>query len=847
MPFPASIDVSNLGAAGTVINGANVYDLAGLALTAAGDVNGDGIGDFIVGASAADPNGNSSGVVYVVFGVQGGLPSTLNLASLNGANGFAIHGGAALELAGYSVSGGGDFNGDGLADIAIGAPGVANGGAAYIVFGSSQPFAPVVELDALGADEGLVVIMDDAHGDLGDSVALAGDLNGDGFDDLVIGAPAALTVQGHAGQVVVVFGTNAVGAGSLTVIDLDGNNGFAIEGAIIDGGIGNSVSMAGDVNGDGIDDLLFSTSGLETGLGGWGGVYVIYGRSSGLDSTDLDKLTSDRGFFIASSDPDHNIGDDVALVGDINGDGLADILLQSGAGDDEAAAFVVFGRSDQPDVIDLEALTGADGFRLATPYPNIGFGAVGAAGDVNGDGLADLVLGAVGVLDVDGYSVGFGMVIFGQQTPFDAVVDPLALGAGGVQLPGATRLVDFGTRVSGAGDVNGDGLDDFLIAAPRAYGDAAASGVVYLVYGVQSALNLTGGSGPDTLDGASAGDTLDGGDGGDTLNGLGGDDTLIGGGGQDLLNGGSGKDILRGGDGFDTLNGGDGNDNLFGGDVFDFLNGDAGNDNLFGEGGTDFLWGGDGADKLSGGADSDTLRGEAGIDRLEGGDDNDFLFGGDANDLLDGGAGSDMMTGGLGNDVYIVDDADQTTEAAGEGYDIVRSFAAAWALGDNIEGLELQGSGNLIGIGNALSNNMQGNSGNNILSGGDGVDTINGNDGDDTIIGGAGNDLLRGGLGADTFVVQSIGGGVLRVDVIYDFSTAENDRIDFSSIDANTGLADDQAFTLVGAFTRHAGEMTLSFTAGQTLVRLDVTGDGKADYQMKINGDVTGDSGGWLL
>ncbi|MDB5471358.1 MAG: Cyclolysin, partial [Caulobacter sp.] len=305
-------------------------------------------------------------------------------------------------------------------------------------------------------------------------------------------------------------------------------------------------------------------------------------------------------------------------------------------------------------------------------------------------------------------------------------------------------------------------------------------------------------------------------------------DQLQGTPGDDIIDGGLGNDTALGGAGLDDLSGGDGNDSLFGGD-----------DN-------DLVTGGDGADKLYGDDGDDTLAGGAGADRFDGGAGSDTLDGGDANDYLDGGLSADGMAGGLGNDVYIVDDpGDTTSEAGGEGYDIVRT-ALTWTVADNIEGLELQGGGNVSGTGNAGANNLQGNSGANSLSGLAGVDTINGNDGDDVIIGGEGNDLLRGGLGADTFVVAHTFGSVLETDQVYDFSAAENDIIDLSQIDAIAGGADD-AFTLVSAFNKHAGQMTLTFAAGITTLKLDINGDAKVDYQMKINGDVTGESGDWLL
>ncbi len=317
---------------------------------------------------------------------------------------------------------------------------------------------------------------------------------------------------------------------------------------------------------------------------------------------------------------------------------------------------------------------------------------------------------------------------------------------------------------------------------------------------------------------------------GDILNGNGGNNTINAGTGNDTINGLGGDDNLSGGTGNDIINGGDNNDTL---------NGDDGNDKLNGDNGTDTLNGGLGADLLHGGA----------------GDDH--LFGGADNDTMYGDGGNDDMHGGTGNDIYYVDDAGDTVdEAVGEGSDIVRA-SITWTLSANVETLQLQGVGNIDGTGNELANNLQGNDGNNTLSGLAGVDTINGGAGNDRIIGGTGNDLMTGGTGADTFVVLSESvyssiapaGKALEIDFVYDLNKAEGDKLDLSGVDANINLAGDQAFTLVGAFDKHAGQMTLAYTASTnlTVLSLDVDGDGKADYQMKITGDVHLDSGGWIL
>jgi Ca2+-binding RTX toxin-like protein len=194
---------------------------------------------------------------------------------------------------------------------------------------------------------------------------------------------------------------------------------------------------------------------------------------------------------------------------------------------------------------------------------------------------------------------------------------------------------------------------------------------------------------------------------------------------------------------------------------------------------------------------------------------------------------------------------DTVTEAVGEGIDSVRS-TISYTLGDHVENLELLSVQNRDGTGNALANRLTGNSGNNTLSGLAGNDTLVGGDGDDILIGGLGKDTLTGGLGADTFryLQESIGVGSSELDNITDFSTAEGDRFDFSAIDADSGTDGDQAFVLAqNGFTKAAGEMFVFYTASQdqTVIRLDVDGDGLADLQLRVSGDVTGDTAGWLL
>ncbi len=305
-----------------------------------------------------------------------------------------------------------------------------------------------------------------------------------------------------------------------------------------------------------------------------------------------------------------------------------------------------------------------------------------------------------------------------------------------------------------------------------------------------------------------------------------------------VFTGGPGTDIHSGGAGSDTLSGA------------------GGRDILNGLGGGDILNGDDGNDKLNGGDGNDTLNGGLGADQLDGGAGDDTLNGGGDNDYLNGGLGNDNMAGGAGNDVYIVDSSgDIVTEGVAAGYDVVRS-SVTFTLGINVEALEL-GAGAINGTGNAAANHLTGGAGANVLMGLGGADTIDGGGGNDTITGGAGNDLMTGGAGADTFVVlqesvyssKAPAGKVIEVDFVFDLIKAQGDKLDLSAIDADTGTAGDQAFTLVTAFTDHAGQMTLAYNATSkiTTLSLDTDGDGHPDYMMKITGDVHLDSGGWVL
>jgi Ca2+-binding RTX toxin-like protein len=323
--------------------------------------------------------------------------------------------------------------------------------------------------------------------------------------------------------------------------------------------------------------------------------------------------------------------------------------------------------------------------------------------------------------------------------------------------------------------------------------------------------------------------------------------------GNDLANvitGNSAANILDGGAGVDRMIGGAGNDVYYVDNYSDKLieNAGDGNDVVFSS--ANFKLGANVETlRLQGSADlwgygnglNNVLIGNAGANKL---------YGLDGNDVLKAGAGIDKMFGGTGDDIYYVDNySDGVVENIGEGTDSV--FASTnYKLGANVEKLTLQGSADLWGYGNGLDNTLTGNSGANKLYGLAGADILNGGAGSDWLEGGAGQDRLSGGADNDSFVFRDgdfAGLTTSTCDEIKDFATGDKIRLSF--VDANTGLAGDQAFSFIGtgAFTNTAGELRYEQISGNTYVEGDTNGDGVADFMIRVDGLHTLTSGDFGL
>ena len=225
-----------------------------------------------------------------------------------------------------------------------------------------------------------------------------------------------------------------------------------------------------------------------------------------------------------------------------------------------------------------------------------------------------------------------------------------------------------------------------------------------------------------------------------------------------------------------------GNNYGFGNNSNNTLIGNSGNNRLSGGRGNDTLHGMDGNDLLMGGDDRDYLYGGSGNDVLQGGEGNDLLDGGYGNDTLDGGSGADSMSGGYGDDIYYVDNVnDSVTEGWFEGTDTIYS-SVSYTAPTNVENLALTGSNNIFGIGNYGNNTLTGNSGHNRLSGEDGNDTLYGMSGDDTLSGGNGYDYLNGGDG-DDYIAGGLGSDTI-------VTGTGRDTVAFTASDIRDGSTD---------------------------------------------------------
>ncbi|MCI0584059.1 MAG: FG-GAP-like repeat-containing protein, partial [Chloroflexi bacterium] len=286
----------------------------GVSVATGGDVNGDGYGDVVVGAYGFDNGQSGEGRAYAYLGSASGLATGPT---------WTAEGDQTNAGFGESVAPAGDVNGDGYGDLIVGAPFLGSFGRAFLYLGSSSGIATSAAWTADGHD---------FMGDFGSSVATAGDVNGDGYADVIVGEPNADSFLGGSK----VTGQAHVHLGSASGLSLSAA--WSVEGDTEGALLGSSVGTAGDVNADGYSDVVVGATHF-----GPGEAYLYLGSSSGLATTPAWTVSANQSSYLGFS---------VGTAGDVNGDGYSDVLVGAYAHDngetDEGAAFLYLGSASGP-------------------------------------------------------------------------------------------------------------------------------------------------------------------------------------------------------------------------------------------------------------------------------------------------------------------------------------------------------------------------------------------------------------------------------------------------------------------------------------------------------------------
>ncbi len=412
----------------------------------AGDVNGDGYADVIVGAPNYEHGQTREGTSWVYYGSSGGLSSTPC---------WTAEGNQANAYFGWSVGTAGDVNGDGYADVIIGAPfydhGQLDEGRVFVYYGSSGGLSTTPAWTAEGNQVGAL---------FGWSVGTAGDVNGDGYPDVIIGAPAYTHEQTSEGQVFVYYGS----AGGLSTTPA-----WTAEGNQISADFGYSVSTAEDTNGDGYADVIIGAPYYNHGETKEGRVFVYNGSAGGLSTTPAWTAESNQ----ASA----QFGRSVSTAGDVNGDGYAEVIIGA-----------PYYNSPNPNTGQASVYYGSSGGLSTTPdwtaesnqaYARFG-SSVGTAGDVNGDGYADIIIGEPDY-DHEQTSEGRVVVYYGDSSGLSTTPNWTA--------ESNQTSSNFGNAVNTAGDVNGDGYSDIIIGAMHYNHGETYEGMTFVYHGSASGLS----------------------------------------------------------------------------------------------------------------------------------------------------------------------------------------------------------------------------------------------------------------------------------------------------------------------------------------------------------------------
>ena len=482
--------------------------------TIGSDFNGDGIHDLIVGANQNDDGaavGLDTGGAYIIYGAAT-LSGTKNTSGSG--EDVSIFGKAGGDYLGNSVSSAGDVNGDGMDDIIVGARNQddgtgSNGGAAYIVFGATS-LSATLDFGALQSPD--VTILGKADSDsLGESVSAAGDVNGDGFDDIIMGADEVNNgLTADVGAAYIFLGAGNL-SGTKDIGTLQSPDVTILGRAEYDR-LGDKVSGAGDINGDGFDDIIVGAQSNDGGASGAGVAYIFFGASNLSGTKNLGGLQSADVTVVGKAASDY-LGGGISGGGDINGDGFDDLVVGAPGNllaDTKGNVYIFFGASNLSGTKNLGGVQSADvTFVGRSASSKFGHG-VSAAGDVNDDGFDDIIVGSY-QNDDGGTDRGSTHIFFGASD-LSGTKDISAVQSADVTILGRANSDYMGVSVSGIGDVNGDGIPDVQTGAHLNDIGGTNAGAAYVIFGattLSGTKNLGGIQSADVTLVGQAGDTGD--------------------------------------------------------------------------------------------------------------------------------------------------------------------------------------------------------------------------------------------------------------------------------------------------------------------------------------------------